>query len=59
MESTKATVNILKAHSIEVNVAGDRILAHDFWTTPTCTLCDTWLDVTDWTRGELYDWLGY
>ena len=52
-------VKILSTHAINYRVTDDKILAEDvYYSAPDGTEI-SWIDVTNWTCNELYQWLGY
>lgn len=54
----KMITRILDAHSIEYHVIGGRVFAVEYFTQDGIPLADL-VDVTTWSRAQLYDWLGY
>lgn len=61
--TTTLITRILTEHNIATRRNGDRLEAyedcvqcHDDGTSSDCS---QWVDVTDWTKSQLRDWLGY
>lgn len=53
---------IFKQHSVNcvTNIQKSQILVEDVWVnTKTKEPGSDWLDATEWSGKELYDWLGY
>lgn len=55
--TTDTIIRILNLHSIPYQVCGDHILVDSM--IAGTTLFERTEDVTDWTRRQLYSWLGY
>ena len=49
--------HILDAHGVPYTTSGDRIYADDMIVGHD--VLGTVIDVTSWTKSQLYDWLGY
>jgi hypothetical protein len=58
-----STADILAAHHQDLKDENGRLLVLDKWTQQnadgTTEPAEEWLDVTDWTRRQIYAWLGY
>lgn len=51
-------IKILKAHCITYKIDNNRVIADDVYTQNGVTYTNT-IDVTDYTKKQLYTWLGY
>ena len=49
---------ILKLHYVNTMWVDNRLYAEEEYSINGVGT-STWIDVTDWTRKEVYDWLGY
>lgn len=52
------TINTLEIHGIHHRTESGRVLALDMFTHGGQQAAE-WVDVTDWTRHDLMEWLGY
>lgn len=52
------TIDILQEHGITYQLEGDHILARDDYGNSE-QLTFRWVDVTRWSVGKLFIWLGY
>jgi len=53
-------IQILKEHGISVKFEGDSTLALEVSYNPdTNEDFSKWIDVTNWTNKQVYEWLGY
>ena len=56
--TAKTIERILVDHSIEYTIENGHIIANGYYTKDGKTGCDK-VDVTEYTKTQLYDWLGY